>query len=260
MIFIVSDLHLGKRPETDTRSLQELEACIAASEARTVVFLGDVFDAFIESSHRPPESFNTWANLARRLINSGLTLHYVMGNHDRWHRHLVADIIGAPPTRGTKLLDWNGQTVHLEHGDNGQPHRLATRFARWFSDQKWVHSCFTLLLPFGGAQSVAAGVSRHFASFDPNPATVDALRQYAAKTIQSEDSVGIVMGHCHQPGLFDLTNDLARKAWYANSGDWFGSRSFVLLADTAQGDIPASVRLCVWKDGDVCEEATLGAI
>lgn len=257
MIFIVSDLHLGKRPETDAGSLQELGACINASKATTVVFLGDVFDAFVESSHRPPDPFHAWSALARQLKKSGLDLLYVMGNHDRWHRRLVADTVGSAPIRHSTTLHWNDQSVLLEHGDRGQSHGLITRFARWLSDQPWMHDCYTLFLPFGGAQSLAAAVSRRFASFDPNPETVGELKNYALTCLKERDTGGMVMGHCHQSDLVDFSEELDRRAWYANSGDWYESRSFVLLDDAPAGVQPASIRLCTWQDGEILEQSSL---
>lgn len=252
MIFIVSDLHLGKSPDTDTESLQELNACIEASGASKVVFLGDVFDAFIESRHRPPFIVQKWGELAAALRDSGIDITYVMGNHDRWHRRFVSDVIGVAPIRGAACIKLGTEAIHLEHGDDGQPHQPATNVARWLSDQPLIYHTYTTLLPFGGAQRLAAAVSRRFASFEPDPSTVQALQHHALRTLESSDAAGVVMGHCHQPGLFDLSEKLGRPAWYANSGDWYERRSFVLLPDD-----PRAVQLGTWRSDGIQIEAAL---
>ena len=250
MIFIVSDLHLGKQPSSDTDSLSELERCIHATDATEVIFLGDVFDAFIESDRHIPTIVREWGTLAGRLKDEGIRVRYLMGNHDRWHRRFVTGIIGETPARDHLLVQCNGGFVHLEHGDRGQNHRTLTRAARWLSDQSWVHRLYTTMLPFGGAQALAAAVSRRFASFEPNPRTVQALREHASRQLRSSEALGVVMGHCHQVGLFDLSAETGRHAWYANSGDWYENRSFVLVGSN-------EVQVCCWREGERVTLSTL---
>ena len=254
VIFIVSDLHLGKSPGTDPERLDALRACIRAENVSDVIFLGDVFDAFIESSAAPPPVVAQWGDLVRTLRREGIRVRYLMGNHDRWHRRFVADSIGQPPIRHAMRIDAEGASIHLEHGDRAQPHPILTRAGRWLSDQAWMHRAYTMALPFGGAQALAARVSRRFASFEPNPFIVNSLREHALKTLRqgsvegmgsvsSAGSVeGVIMGHCHRAELTDLTNEAGQTGWYANSGDWYADRTYVLLGT-------GRVQVCRWQEG-----------
>jgi len=242
VLFVVSDLHLGKSPDTDAERLRALEACIASEETSVVVFLGDVFDAFIESRARVPAIVDAWGQLAGRLLAQGCTIHYVMGNHDRWHRSYVSGIIGQAPIRHVLHLDREGVRLHLEHGDRGHQHNAVTRFGRWLSDLRWIHRLYTRMLPFGGAQKLAAAVSRRFASFEPDTHIIGGLQTYARQTLRTGTASGIILGHCHQMGLQDLSAQTGRASWYANSGDWYADRSYVLIG---QGQ----VRVCAWREG-----------
>ena len=119
MILVVSDLHLGRAPDQDPTILADLADCVAATEPATIIFLGDVFDAFIETpGHIPPE-VHAWSAQVQTWRNQGLDIHYLMGNHDRWHRTWVRDRIGRMPVRTHIDLDIEGHRVRLEHGDAG---------------------------------------------------------------------------------------------------------------------------------------------
>lgn len=246
MILVVSDLHLGKDERGDSESLRQLIQCVEAVEPDQIIFLGDVFDAFIDSGSSPPAHVKKWAESVESLLERGCEVTYLMGNHDRWHRSYVENLVGKAPVRRSMFLTWAGALIQLEHGDFGPSHGGSTSFARWLSDQSWVLRLYMTLLPFGGAQALAAAVSRRFSSFDPNPAAVKALRDYAGKIVASSEAHGVIMGHCHQPGLFDLS-EFKTGSWYLNSGDWYEHRSFIVLGEDAVA------RLCAWHDNAVVE-------
>lgn len=241
MIFIVSDLHLGKDVSSDADSLTQLSACLESTRPDHLIFLGDVFDAFIDTGNEPPSYVEAWASGIRPFISNGCQVSYLMGNHDRWHRGYVEQLTGNAPIRRSMSLDWAGQHIQLEHGDFGPSHDGSTSFARWLSDLPLMHRLYTSVLPFGGAGALAAAISRRFSSFEPNPAAVKALRDYAGQVVATQGVDGVIMGHCHQPGLFDLSM-FKQDAWYLNSGDWYEHRSFLLLDDDRQA------QLCGWHD------------
>ncbi len=88
-LLLVADLHLGKAQSfrrlgvpvpqgTTTATLARLDAALAATGARGIVFLGDL----IHSARSKAPA--TWAAVARwRERHAALPLHLVRGNHDR---------------------------------------------------------------------------------------------------------------------------------------------------------------------------------
>ncbi len=252
MILIVSDLHLGKEPDRDAKSLESLAQCIRASGASHVVFLGDVFDAFIESDRHIPTVVRDWAAMADSIQANRITIRYIMGNHDRWHRRYVKSVIGSAPVRDFIALDWAGMKVRLEHGDKAQDHVGMTSLARRVSDQAWAHRLYTTFLPFGAAQALAAAVSKRYASFEANPVAISELTSHARTLCSSGEWSGVVMGHCHHPGLHTFADLGSPTPWYANSGDWYQRRSFLLL-----DEVRAMIRLCRWTEGRIQDIETL---
>ena len=228
MILLVSDLHLGKKPETDQVSLAELRTCIEsfAPEVKHVVFLGDTFDAFVEYPGRIPRSVGLWTQLAHDLQESGMEVSYFQGNHDRWHDSYIEHALGIPVHKKSVLLSYQGLRLWLEHGDMSFPHRRSIRLGRVLTDHRLSFLIYRFVLPFGLGHRLAAWVSRTYSNSEPDPETAELMRHYALSLLKSDKADMVAMGHCH-------TASLARSSFgiYANTGDWYTGRTFVTLSD-----------------------------
>lgn len=242
MIVVVSDLHLGKKPETDQASLRELRDCIASTGPSEVIFLGDTFDAFIEYPRHLPKPVVDWSEMAFLLQRDGIDVHFIAGNHDRWHRQHIAQLIGREVQREASTHSWAGRRIHLEHGDGIESLDSFTRFARFVSGHPISFRLYTLALPFGLGQKLAAWVSRKYASFETNKETVATLEKHAMDIIQSGRADIVLMGHCHHPSLVDTDDGI-----YINTGDWYARRTFCLLDDGS----PKRASLCRWTGSAV---------
>ncbi len=232
MILVVADLHLGKTGRSDAASLTDLMACIRhhLPDLEHVIFLGDTFDAFVEYPNYIPSFVRSWAELVRKLQNEELKVTYVAGNHDRWHRGYIQNLIRNKVKREAFILRYGPHRVSLEHGDAAERVSAVVRLARRFSDSPFIFRICTLLLPFGGLQKLAALVSNKYAGGAPDDKTVSALEDHAANVLQSDDCNVVVMGHCHRASFSRSENGI-----YINTGDWVESRTFVLLES---GDFP----------------------
>ena len=229
MIFLVSDLHLGKEPHTDEQSLSELRACIKSLTPglTDVVFLGDTFDAYIEYGGTPPKSVIRWVNFAQQLRAMGIELTFFAGNHDRWHQNYLQSSLKLKVRRVPEVKNWLGKKIWLEHGDLAAPHSPLIQLVRNITDSRIALNLYRTVLPFGLGQRVAAYVSRRFSSFEPDPETVQGLRDYAIKQCNLGKADIVVMGHCHLPELVRTGG-----TGYVNTGDWYRSRSFATLSDS----------------------------
>ena len=240
MIFVVSDLHLGREPDRDTAILSDLADCISTVSPDTVIFLGDVFDAFVETPGRIPAPVHAWSGYVETWLDEDIDVRFVMGNHDRWHREWIENLTGHTPVRGHLDLDFGNHAVRLEHGDAGEPHGPLTRFARWFSDLWIVYRLFTLCMPFGGAQALATHVSRKAGNPASSPVTARALEAYARNLLTTHPIHGVLMGHAHLHGIMPAEDG----TWYINTGNWYLGRTFVVL--DAQG-----ASLNEWREGGI---------
>jgi UDP-2,3-diacylglucosamine hydrolase len=235
VIVIVSDLHLGKIPSSDERSLAELHACMESllPDLKQVLFLGDVFDAFIEYPGILPKPVERWTKLVQDLQKRGIEIRFFSGNHDRWHDAHLERTLNIPVWRAPRVVSWQNQKVWLEHGDLASPHPPLVRFSRYISDRRWALALYRTALPFGWGHALAAFISRKYSDFEPDPKTIEHLRSYARDVLDAKSASVVVMGHCHHAGL-----DRFENGAYLNTGDWFGARTYAVLSDR--------IRLCRW--------------
>ncbi len=248
MILVVSDLHLGKVPAGDERSLADLRSCIdfLKPEISQVVFLGDTFDAFIEYPGRLPRPVGLWTSWANELQQEGIEVAYFAGNHDRWHINHINKALDIPVERAPKQIHWQSNCVWMEHGDLVADHSPMVRFLRYVSDHKWAYLLYRTFLPFGMGHRLAAEVSRKLANFSPDPKTEKALKSRAEALLAGGAADVVIMGHCHSSLLKrysgpetsvggDETGSNRRKSGiYVNTGDWYEGRTFVTLSDRAR--------------------------
>jgi len=242
VILILSDLHLGKDPSSDPQRLDDLASCVEVLAPSHIVFNGDVFDAFIDGSGKTPAFVNAWIDLVSPWLDRGMRVTYLQGNHDRWHRGTIAEVIGESVVRRSMQLRIAGASIHVEHGDHAEPHGGLTESARRFSSHRGIYRLYTLLFPFGAAQRFAAWVSSRGASFEPCLETNQALQDYAKSLLASREFDGVIMGHGHDARMVSSENG----GVYVNSGDWYLNRSFCALSDDKGG----RVALMKWQDGE----------
>lgn len=228
MILLVSDLHLGKNPETDQASLDELKTCIDSfsPDLEHVIFLGDTFDAFIEYPGRIPRNVRLWTLLALELQKSGIKLSYYQGNHDRWHSSYIETTLGISVHRTSIVNSRHGAQIWLEHGDRSISNSWPTRWSRIISDHRLTFHLYTIGLPFGLGHRLAAWVSRTFSNSDPDPETAKQMHDYALSVLKSHRATLVIMGHCHQASLTHSPDGV-----YGNTGDWYQGRTFLTVSD-----------------------------
>ncbi|NNF03730.1 MAG: hypothetical protein HKN17_04615 [Rhodothermales bacterium] len=250
MLFIVSDLHLGRRPDEDTAILGDLSACVervvetSGSPAHLeVVFLGDVFDAYVDYAGYRPPNLERWTALVEDLRSRGISVSYHAGNHDRWHRGTICELIGITPLRDADVRETPAGRVLLTHGDRQDAHGRLTGLVRGISGAAWAHRAYALVLPARLGNSMAAAVSRRYAHTDASDRSVEALRDAAFDWLEGGRADVVVLGHCHRAELSEHAGGV-----YLNTGDWYVSRSFGLVDASGK---TATVRLMRFTEGDL---------
>lgn len=238
MTLIFSDLHLGRDPDGDPDRLADVLDCFVATSAeasvREVVFLGDTFDAFVDSRLWPPKVVTMWGALVEDLRARGAAVTFFSGNHDRWHIGTIRAITGKEPARGPATVRLEGIRCVLSHGDEADALSAAARLVKRISEQRWAAALYRCALPFGLAQGLASLASRTFASGAVQQETVNALRAEATRRLDGGDVDLVVFGHAHQ----------AEAGAYMNTGDWFRNRTFVRLHEE-------TATLCAWTDNKI---------
>ncbi len=190
----------------------------------SVVFLGDTFDAFVEYLGRIPAPVQEWSILVHDLLAQNVEVTYFAGNHDRWHRGFVSNLLRRPVARKPQVTTIGDRTIWMEHGDQADRHSRLVQLGRVVSDNSIAYKLLTWLLPYGGGQLLASQVSRHFAGFEPNLKTVSALQGHAHALLRDKKCDVVIMGHCHRAGM-----EITDFGTYVNTGDWYKGRTFATI-------------------------------
>lgn len=167
-IYLVSDIHLGA--PTPAKSLEREKILVnwlnsIRDTARTIIFLGDIFDFWFEYKHVVPRGFVRFLGKVGELADAGIDIHFFAGNHDLWYKDYFTTNLGVRVHHGPRQMEFFGKKYYLAHGDGLGPgdhgYKLMKKvfthpIAKWLFAR--IHPNFAI--------GLALGVSRHGGNHD----------------------------------------------------------------------------------------------
>jgi UDP-2,3-diacylglucosamine hydrolase len=236
----VSDCHLGAGTPAEDEARQARLVTFLESEAvsaSALFLLGDLFDFWFEYRQVVPRGHFRVLAALRRVVDRGVPVTFVGGNHDFWADSYLADEIGCRVSRDPLEVTLQGRRLFLAHGDGlmaGDRGYLflksVLRHPLAITAYRWIHP--DAGIPFARAVSRLSRGHRDESRFD-----AEALRQRIAVPRYLAGVDGVVLGHFHVPTL--VTRD---------------GRDFVVLGDWIERNVYAVLeggefRLFQWRDG-----------
>lgn len=228
-LYIFSDAHLGAdSPEKEAEKLSKIASLFSMvkSDGERLVILGDLFDFWFEYKYAIPKAHQHILFLLTELIESGVAIDYVSGNHDFWMGDFFEREIGVHLHRDRLDIKYNEKNLHLIHGDGlacaDRGYRLLKRILR-SRFNIWLYRKLPPDWAFPLAKAVS-GSSRNYTSNRDSSFIAD-YEKYAAKQLDSGFDI-VVIGHLHIPAFRNFNNGI-----YINSGDFINHFSYARLAD-----------------------------
>ncbi|MBT8253067.1 MAG: UDP-2,3-diacylglucosamine diphosphatase [Bacteroidia bacterium] len=223
-IYFASDNHLGA-PSRDAslprekRFVEWLDTI--KTDAHTLFLLGDLFDFWFEYSHVIPKGFTRTLGKLAELSDSGIGIHYFVGNHDLWMNGYFEEELNIPVHHKPMEFDFNGKSFFIGHGDGLGPgdkgyKRMKKVFtnpiAKWLF--RWLHPDLGMRL----AQYLSVKNKMISGEEDIKFLGEDNewLIQFCKEQLKQSHRDYFVFGHRHLP----LNIDLEGNAKYINLGDW----------------------------------------
>ncbi|MFQ5530195.1 MAG: UDP-2,3-diacylglucosamine diphosphatase [Gemmatimonadota bacterium] len=238
---IVSDAHLGAAPEAGEQAFHDFLAFAGAS-TRDLVINGDLFDFWFEyrtvvlSRH-----FGTLRALAD-LVDSGIRVRLVGGNHDSWGGAFLRNEIGIELIDGPVTTEIGGRLCYLAHGDGLGHGDLGYRALKRVIRSRPARFAFRHVHP-DWADALVGRVSRTESRQTAEGAggsRAGELEALARRTLADDPSLQLVaFGHTHVPVLIEV--EPGRH--YLNTGDWIRNCTWASVG-------PEGVRLHRWHDRD----------
>ncbi|TVP75635.1 MAG: UDP-2,3-diacylglucosamine diphosphatase [Gemmatimonadales bacterium] len=229
---VVSDTHLGALPADRTARFHRwLEAVPDISDH--LVINGDLFDFWYEYGSVIPRGHTRTLGRLADLVDAGVRVDFVGGNHDWWAGSFLADEIGVRVHREPVVLELAGHRCLVAHGDGLGRGDLGYKLLQTVLRGRITRFLFRWLHPDVGAV-IADKVSRTHLQEDrtwrPDQERVEILAGWARDRLLEDESLDLVLlGHVHAPEL----REIAPGRWYGNSGDWIHHGSWIELAPGA---------------------------
>lgn len=224
-IFFFSDVHLGLKsnPEEKLKEQRVLKFIDNVIKHGSELFiLGDLFDFWFEYKNAIPKNYYKLIEALNKVTNSGIPVHFVLGNHDYWTKDFFTESLGIKVYKKPITIVRSGKKIHLHHGDGlalyDKNYKLMTSIIR----NKLFIWCYSQLpanlgLAIGSKLSQKSKVNH--TTVDRYGETEGMINYSTSKFIEGCDVV--IMGHRHQYLVKNIGNGL-----YINLGDWITYNSY----------------------------------
>jgi len=220
MCIVVSDAHLGAAPPEAERTFHEFLVW-SADHTTDLIINGDLFDFWFEYQTVIMRHHFRTVRLLADLVDSGMRIRYMGGNHDFWAGSFLRDEIGIELLDGPVITTVGGRRTYIAHGDGLGPGDRGYKALRSVIRSGAAIRAFRFLHPDHSARLIDA-VSQTEKRYGhgptgPDEPCVPILEALARELLADDDSLQLVVfGHSHYPQLVEVDTD----RHYLNTGDW----------------------------------------
>ena len=171
----------------------------------TLVIGGDFFDFWFNYQYVVPSGYVGLLEQLSRLHQSGISIHFVLGNHDYWDFGYFKKKFGAVVYPGNLEFHQNNSRIQVCHGDGILKDDRGYRFMKKIIRSPLCIFLFKNFHPDWGC-GLAKKVSKASGDYHHHDLKADAIRieliEYARS--QWENGVNTVLiGHYHQTGIIE---------------------------------------------------------
>ena len=231
-VLFISDLHLDPGRPAITRLFMEFLAQ-RATQGRALYILGDFFEAWI-GDDAVPGDHPVLAALHRFTADSGVPLYVMRGNRDFLLGQRFAEHTGATLLPDPTLIELDGESVLLMHGD-----LLCTddhayqQFRAMVNDPDWQQGFLARSVEDRLAlarQARQESTARNAGLSDISDYIMDVNQGAVEATMREHGVRRLVHGHTHRPAMheFVLDGDTASRIVL---GDWYEQGSVLEYRD-----------------------------
>ncbi len=232
-IYFLSDFHLGA-PDAVT-SLQREKKIVRfldsiKSDAAEIFIVGDMFDFWFEYSNVVPKGYVRLFGKLAELTDSGIRIHFFVGNHDMWMSNYFQKELNIPVYFTPKTFEFNGKKFYIGHGDGLGPGDGGYKFLKKIFRNKICQSLFGIVPP-----AIGMGVANYFSQKSRSAAGTaperflgedkEWLIIYSKEVLQKEHVDYFIFGHRHLP----INHALNSTSRYINLGEWMNYNSYAVF-------------------------------
>lgn len=223
-IYFASDNHLGA-PTMEASRPREKKFVAWLDEikddAAAIFLLGDLFDFWFEYRTVIPKGFTRTLGKLAEIADSGIPIHYFVGNHDLWMNGYFEDELGIPVYHKPHEFKLGTKDFFIGHGDGlGPGDKGYKRMKKVFKGKffnwlfRWGHPDIGMRIAqyFSVKNKMISGDDDATFLGEEN----EWLAIYSRKKLEDKHRDYFIFGHRHLP----LEINLNQKSKYINLGDW----------------------------------------
>jgi UDP-2,3-diacylglucosamine hydrolase len=231
--YFLSDFHLGAPDAAISLQREKLIVeflDIIKKDAAVIFIVGDLFDFWYEYKQVVPKGYVRILGKLAELTDSGIAIHFFVGNHDMWMRDYFQTELNIPVYFEPEIFEFNNKKFLIGHGDGLGPGDHKYKFLKKIFRNKLCQWMFGILPP-----SVGLGIANYFShkSRASNGAALEKflgeenewLIIYCKEVLQTTHFDYFIFGHRHLP--IDFLFNTGSK--YINLGDWIHYNSYAVF-------------------------------
>lgn len=235
-IYFLSDFHLGapnaaaslQREKKIVQFLDEIK-----SQTAVLFIVGDLFDFWYEYKKVVPRGYIRLLGKLAEFTDSGIPVHFFVGNHDMWMQDYFQIELGIPVYFEPKEFLFNNKTFYIGHGDGLGPGDRGYKALKKVFRNPVCQWLFGLVPPrigigladyFSRKSRAATGTSEeHFMGEEK-----EWLLIYCNGILQQKKFDYFIFGHRHLP----IDYRLKEESRYINLGDWITFFTYAVFDGT----------------------------
>jgi len=234
-IYFASDQHFGA-PTAEKSKVREQKFVnwldTVKVDAEAIFLLGDLFDFWFEYKTVVPKGFIRVLGKLAELSDSGIKIHFFVGNHDLWMKDYFETQLNIKVYRKPTEFTFNKKLFLIGHGDGLGPgdkgyKRMKKVFTNPFSNwlYKWLHPDIGMRL----AQHLS--IKNKLISGEEDVKFLgeenEWLVQYCKKKLTQKQYNYFIFGHRHLP----LELNISDTSKYINTGDWITHYTYAVFEE-----------------------------
>ncbi len=268
-IYFISDVHIGAPGTGDaTREREDVLIDFLKSirhDAEALYIVGDLFDFWFEYRTTVPSSGARVLFELYNLVEAGVRVIYLPGNHDLWPGEYFSGQLGVDLPGGPITVTHQGLRIHIAHGDEIRTD-WRFRLSRGILKNRFCVGLFRLLHPDLGA--ILARYTSRLSEYRirrRGSGNRDILYKAAREKISQGVDI-VIHGHYHftlharvggspddpadtEARAEDRTDvRTERRGELVVLGDWIQQCTYAVLED-------GGIRLDKWNEGKLPEQA-----
>ena len=243
-VYFASDNHLGA-PNQEKSKVREKQFVVwldtIKADAAAIYLMGDLFDVWIEYKRVVPKGFVRVLGKLAELADSGISIHFFVGNHDMWMKDYLETELGIPVYYEPQQITLNNTSFFIGHGDGlGPGDKGYKRMKKVFRNPiiQWLYRLIHPDLGLRIAQHLSLR-NRLISGDDDkiyNGPESEWLVHYCREKLKTQNIDYFIFGHRHLP----LDIELSKNSRYINLGDWLEYNTYAVFDGN-------SVTLSTWE-------------